>query len=216
MALEKIDVLALGRGNLTDNSNAAIAFSTNNTMAGWDIGTTYAQYNVVEYSGRVYRSKIASNTGNQPDTSPNQWETLYVGVKDGDIAFVVNGSASMVQQRVSGAWTVLGDSPATLTLTDGQLTPTPAFVYLGSTKAFGKMEYTIRRGTGHGRKRKGVMNILSDTLTQVEHDHYFNDIGADVNVWLSVDMSGGNVRVLYTSGLEGTAIEMRYTLKGWL
>ncbi len=215
MALEKIDVLALGRGNLTDNSNAAIGFSSNSPVDLWSAGPTYAQYNVVEYSGRVYRSKVAGNTANQPDISPNQWETLYIGVKDGDFAYVVNGANSAVQQRVAGAWTVLGDAPITVSLVDGQASPAPAVVYIGSTKAFGKFEYTLRRGSGQGRKRKGLMNILNDTLTVAEYDHTFNEIGTDVNSWLTIDILAGNVRVMYTSGLEGVALELKYSLKGW-
>lgn len=215
MALEKIDVLALGRGNLTDNSNAAIGFSSNSPVDLWSSGVTYAQYNVIEYSGRVYRSKVASNLANQPDISPNQWETLYIGVKDGDFAFIVNGANSLIMQRVAGAWTGLGDSAIQVTLVDGQASPTPAFVFIGSTKSFAKMEYTLRRGVGQGRRRKGVMNILNDNISVVERDHYFNDIGTDVNAWITVDMSGANVRVLYTSGAESIPLDMKYTLKGW-
>lgn len=40
----------------------------------WSAGTTYAAGFAVTYSGTVYVSKVGSNTGNQPDTSPTQWE----------------------------------------------------------------------------------------------------------------------------------------------
>lgn len=215
MALEKIDVLALGRGNLTDNSNAAVAFSSNNAVALWSSGITYAQYNVVEYSGRVYRSKVASNLANQPDTSPSQWETLYLGVKDGDVAFVINGGASTILQRAGGVWGDLGNAPATVALVDGQLSPADAVVFLGSDKSWALIQATIRRGSGQGRKRVSLYNVLNDNVSDVEYDHKFTDIGADINVTFTWTMAGGNVHMQYTSVSEGNAIEMKYTIKGW-
>lgn len=215
MALEKIDVLALGRGNLTDNSNAAIAFSANNTVALWSIGITYAQYNIVEYSGRVYRSKVASNLANQPDTSPSQWETLYLGVKDGDIAFVINGGASTILQRAGGVWSDLGSAPATIALVDGQVSPADAIVFLGSDKAAATLRATIRRGAGHGRKRMSTYKVLNDTVSGVEYSHNFDDIGLDIAVTFTWSMAGGNVHMQYTSAAEGNPIEMKYTIEGW-
>lgn len=215
MALQKIDTLALGRGSLTDNSNAAIIFSSNNMVASWSNSDTYSQYNVVEYSGRVYRSKVNSNLNLQPDTNPNSWETLYIGPKDGDAAFVISGANSTVILRANGVWSPLAGQPITIALTDGQVTPTTAFLFLGSTKAFAQVEYTLRRGTGQGRKRRGLYNILNDTSSSVDYDHEFNDTGLDVNVSMFWDMSGGNVRLRYTSGAEAVAIELKYILRGW-
>lgn len=215
LALQKIDVLALGRGNLTDNSGAVIMFTANNLVGIWAGGTTYAQYNVVEYSGRVFRSKIAGNLGNQPDVSPNEWETLYVGPKDGDVAIILDGANSSISQRISSNWTVSGNTTVIVALADGQVSPADAFVFVGSNLAFAKVEYTLKRGTGEGRKRKGLFNVLNDTATTVEYDHQFTDIGADVNVYMFWDMSGGNVRLRYTSGAEAVAIELKYTLQGW-
>jgi len=215
LALEKIDVLALGRGNLTDNTNAILAFSANNLVDFWDVGISYGQYNVVEYSGRVYRSKVVGNLANQPDLSPNQWETLYIGPKDGDFAFVIAGANSTILQRVAGAWSNLGAAPATVALVDGQVAPAPAIVFLGSSRAFAKAEYTLRRGSGQGRKRRGQFNALNDTISVIEWDHQFNEIGSDVNAWLFWDMNAGNARLMYTSGLEGVTLELKYTLKGW-
>lgn len=215
MALEKIDILALGRGNLTDNSNAAIVFSANNIVSTWDNSISYDQYNVVEYSGRVYRSKVALNVGNQPDISPSQWETMYVGVKDGDVAMVIDGASSTILQRAGGLWRDLAGNPATVALVDGQVSPADAFVFLGSDKSFAHVEYTIRRGAGQDRKRKGDYNILNDNSIAVEYDHSYVEIGTDVNVTVTWDISGGNVRMRYTSALETIPIELRYSLKGW-
>jgi hypothetical protein len=215
MALEKFDVLALGRGHLTDNSNAAIVFSANNFVNTWVNSTTYAQYNVVEYSGRMYRSKIAGNIGNQPDISPNQFEVLYINPKDGDVCIVVSGTSSTMLQRSGSSWGIVSDQPAIISLTDGQISATPAFVFLGSTKTFSILKYTIKRGSGQGRKRRGEMNILNDGSSTVEYDHEFNEIGSDINVPVYLDMSGSNVRFMYTSAAEGVSVELKYTLTGW-
>lgn len=217
MALTKNDVLALGRGNLTNNSDAAIVFTSNNVVDVWSNAISYAQYNIVEYSGKVYRSKIASNLANQPDTSPNQWETLYNSPKDGDICFVVNGSASTILQRNGSAWGQISGSVISTALNDNQPTPTDAIVFISTSKAFLKIEYTIRRGAGQGTKRRGVLNILSDTAGAVEYDHEFSEIGSDVGVQLSVTATGTTTKVQYTSqNFGGVPIELKYSLiRGW-
>lgn len=40
----------------------------------YNAGTTYAVDDEVIYAFRLYRSLVGSNTGNQPDTSPAQWQ----------------------------------------------------------------------------------------------------------------------------------------------
>jgi hypothetical protein len=215
LALNKIDVISLGRGNLTDNSNAAIMFSANNLVSTWTAITTYAQYNVVEYSGKVYRSKVASNLNLQPDTNPNSWEVLYSSPKDGDVAFIINGASSQILQRKGTVWSDITGQPLTISLTDGQLVATDAFVFLGSQLPFAKVEYTVKRGSGEGRKRKGEYNILNDASLAFEYDHEFLDIGVFVNVTFSWAMSAGFVRLRYTSVNEGSPIELKYSLRGW-
>jgi hypothetical protein len=218
VAQQKIDVLALGRGPLTDNSNASIVFEANNLVATWSSATTYAQYNVVEYSGVIYRSKISSNTNNEPDTNPNDWETLYIGPKDGDVCIVVNGTGSTVLQRKSGLWQALVAAPIVVPLVDGQPTPTPAVVFIGNSLTFAKVEYTLARGTypAAGRTRKGLFNVLNDgVVSDVEYDHTFNDIGTDVAAWLTWGYSGANVQLLYTSVTNGVPLYLEYTIAGW-
>jgi hypothetical protein len=215
MAINKFDVLALGRGQLADNTWAAIVFTSNNLVEFWDIGKSYNQYNVVEHSGRVYRSKVGSNIANSPDLSPNQWETLYVGPKDGDAAFVIDGAMSTLCQRANGIWAPINGQPLTVLLNDNQVVAADAVVFVGATKTFGKCEYTLKRGSGEGRKRKGTFNILNDSSTSLSYDHEFMDIGLDVNVSMYWDISGGNARLRYTSGNEGVAITLKYILNGW-
>jgi len=47
-------------------------------------GTTYALNEGVTYDGSYYRSKVADNTGNQPDTSTTQWELMISKGDTGD------------------------------------------------------------------------------------------------------------------------------------
>lgn len=215
MGQSKVDVLAVGRGPISDNSTAAIVISTNNIIGLWSSATTYSQYNVVEYSGRIYRSKINSNTNNQPDISPNQYEVLYNTPRDGDIAIVAMGPGSGLWQRNNSIWSPITPSPFTVNLVDGQVAAATAITFIGNTKAFAQLEYTLARGAGHGRKRKGLFNVLNDTATTVEYAHEFNEIGLDVNAFFNWTISAGNVNLQYTSGLEGVALTLEFTLRGW-
>jgi hypothetical protein len=42
----------------------------------WTGGATYAKLDVVSYQGSSYVSRVDSNSGNQPDTSPTEWMLL--------------------------------------------------------------------------------------------------------------------------------------------
>lgn len=214
MALNKIDVLSLGRGSLKDNDNAIIAFSANNIVADWSAATTYAQYNIVEHSGKVYRSKVASNLANDPTSSPSQWETLYSNVKDGDICFVISGADSTILQRANGTWKAYRHPAIHLSLTEGAY-QSSALTFIGGSYHFAKMEYTIKRGSGEGRKRVGTLDILNDGTSDISYSHEFTEIGDDVNVWLTPTISAGIVDIKYDSAFEGNDIFMEYKLLGW-
>jgi hypothetical protein len=215
MALSKVDVLSLGRGSLVDNVNAAIIFSANNIVALYAAGTTYAQYNVAEYSGVMYRSKINANTANTPSSSPSDWETLYIGPKDGDLAIIISGSTSSIMQRRNGVWSDLGGEPSTVTLADNQPTTTDAIVFLASQYTYAKIEYTLTRGGNPGQRRAGTYIVLNDNASDVEYDNTFTDIGADVGTTITWTISGGNVHMQYTSTNQGQALELKYTITGW-
>jgi len=42
----------------------------------WDINTTYQVGEIAIYEGLYYRSHVANNVGNQPDTNPDEWERI--------------------------------------------------------------------------------------------------------------------------------------------
>jgi hypothetical protein len=214
MAKNKIDVLSIGRGGLQDSSNAVHGFSSNNTVAVWAGGNTYAQYNTVEYGTKIYRSKVAGNIGNQPDTSPNQWETLYDGVKDGDFAFVYAGASSTTLQRANGLWASINGVPVPVSLVDGQLVPAVAFSYPATFRR-AEIIFSITRGAD-ARIKEGKWTVLNDGAGNVEYSEEFTLMGADVNVFdQGFAASGPNIEWSYTSALETVAITLHWQLRGW-
>lgn len=46
------------------------------TYAAWNIATSYAKDAFVDYGTHIYQSLVNSNVGNQPDTSPTQWQLV--------------------------------------------------------------------------------------------------------------------------------------------
>lgn len=187
----------------------------------WDIITTYSSGDAILYQGISYNSLQAANTGNQPDISPLWWSP--VDGKDGDVwmeipaaAYPIGGGDVELYLKANNTWQGVKGTPVTVALVDGQLTPAVAFEFPASTFRYAKVEYTIKRGSGHGRKRKGMFEILNDgTSPNPVYSHEYNEIGNDVNVPFIIDYSGGKVRVLYTSVLEGVVIECKYVVKGW-
>ena len=99
MATQKIDAIILGRGPATDNTNSPAIFTSNAIVVHYSSLTTYAQYNCVESSGNMWRSKVAGNIGNTPSSSPSFWERLYSGTKDGDFVFVIGAGASCARAK---------------------------------------------------------------------------------------------------------------------
>jgi uncharacterized protein (TIGR03437 family) len=64
----------------------------------WASGTTYAQNDVVEYSGSSYISLINGNTGNIPSLSPNVWKLLTpIAVTASQQIYEPAGGAVVVQ-----------------------------------------------------------------------------------------------------------------------
>lgn len=49
-----------------------------NIKGNWDVATTYALNDFVNYDGKAYVSTVAANVGLQPDTNPNAWMQFAV------------------------------------------------------------------------------------------------------------------------------------------
>ena len=227
MATPKYRDIKLGPGNFNNQdleSHIYVeAFTPRDGTPGtvnWGATTTYALNEPVLFEGQSYNSLINSNIGNQPDISPAEWGP--VDGKDGDVwiqvpaaGFPTGGDDSEIYLKVNKIWRPLSFSnPITKNLVDGQLTTEVAAEYPATLFPYAVLEYTVRRGSGHNRKRSGLMIILSDSAT-VSYTHETNDIGADVNCPFSVSVSAGVVSLNYTSTLEAIPIELRYILRGW-
>lgn len=215
MAIQKQEVVGLGPSGLNDNSATSFIFSSFGPIGAWDVSTAYAQNQCVEYNGNVYRSNVATNTGNQPDITPISWTQIYRGVKDGDICIVNLTNAADYRQRNNGIWVSLANVPNSITLVDGQLVSAVAFQYLGSSFPFAKVEYTLRRSAGTGIQRKGVFELLNDGTSSVQYSHQFEELGPDVGCDITIGMSGGNVQLSYTSSNQGLPLTLLYTIRGW-
>lgn len=227
MALPKYRGLKLGPGNLNDKNLESEVFVEDRVplngkpgTVAWAIGSTYNIGDAVTYNGLSYNSLILGNVGNQPDTSPSEWQ--LVDGKDGDVwiqvptaGFPAGGGDAEIWIKVNTIWRPLAwSNPLTFALNDGQITPEVAFEYPANLLPFAVIEYTVRRGGGHSRKREGRFIILNDGGSETT-THEFNEIGADVNCPFSIEFNAGKIQCKYTSTLEGTAIELRLTLRGW-
>jgi hypothetical protein len=95
------------------------------TQQAWAIGDTYTQGESVHYLGFKYRSSENSNLGNQPDTSPDEWEVERAW--DGNLSGYVDGSDhKFTLDCTTGAGT---DGHARVLLTKGTSTvPVQNFV----------------------------------------------------------------------------------------
>jgi len=67
-------------------SNGNLVSITGADVADYAAGTSYNVGDVIEYSGILYKSKVAANLGNQPDISPASWG---VTIEDLDISGAV-------------------------------------------------------------------------------------------------------------------------------
>ena len=227
MAIVKINGLKLGTGDINEKDFESEVFSIDRAPLDgtpatleWSNGTTYNIGEAALFDEISYNSTTNSNTDNQPDLSPLDW--VQVDGKDGDIwiqtpsaGFPAGGGDTEIYLKNLTVWRPLsGANPKTLALVDGQLTEETAFEFPAGFLPYAAIEYTVRRGSGHGRKRKGLFQILNANADP-EFTHEFLEIGSDINVHFTINYSGGKIRLRYTSVAESSPIELRFSLKGW-
>jgi len=233
MAIQKLQGLKLGSGNLTDKNIESEIFVANfeptgGTVSGtvWAASSTYAISQNVTHLGKYYTSLIAGNMGNDPETSPTEWQEVHG--KDGDIwikvpedGFPTGGVDAQIYLKTSSFWVPLSSAnPFTEYLNDNQIAEETAFSYPLSIFPMAEITYSIRRDTipsispSYGKYKEGRYVVLYNGV-DVDWTHEFSEVGNDVGVSLTFDVSGGNVRVRYTSQNQTQGIEMRYVIRGW-
>lgn len=83
------------RDNAQDPENNA----TFTNYPAWDVGSTYAESDRLLYGGVVYISRVDSNTGNQPDESPEQWVSVWSNPVIQLINYTINTNWGMGLRR---------------------------------------------------------------------------------------------------------------------
>jgi hypothetical protein len=102
------------------------------------------------------------------------------------------------------------DALVSITLLDNQSAPTPAFILALPGNENIVVEYSIKR---NGNKEIGQMFITSDGSTAQVAPGSLNL--ASTGIVFTVDVNGGNVRLLYTSTNIGFTATMKYLTRRW-
>lgn len=216
MAESKYSKIKLGTG----------AYNDRNVESEWIVGTAYGSgytYNIndfVLYNSAIYQSLQNSNTGHLP-TNPTYWAAYTLA--DGGYFFQVPAAGYPAGGSDVGMWyTSAGalfstlNSPTSVALVDGQLTPADALTFPAGTFTSARLEYVLTRGSGSGRQRTGELTILNDGISTANYSHEFLELGSDVQVQWSVTVSGGLVHLQYvTDATEGVPLNLSYTIASW-
>lgn len=214
MANQKLDVITIGKGANNSNATSSRIFTSSMTMSAWSVSTSYIIDGCAEYGGHIYRSLTNANLNNQPDISPNDWEIILKNTQNGDVCHVSDITNADIQMRQLGTWISVYRVPQTVNLVDGQLTYVPAMSYSAADYPVAFIEYSIKRGSG-ARREQGLISILSDGSSVQYATGPYNTIGSSINVTLSVSIALGIISITYISVNEGSAIEFKYSLRGW-
>lgn len=98
------------------------------------------------------------------------------------------------------------------TLTDNTASPTQVLALAVASHDAAVIEYSIKRGTGN--REIGHLYMINDGTTAE-----FTAAGASLGtlgVTFTADISGGNMRLLYTTTSTGTNATMKYRIKKWV
>jgi len=106
--------------------------------------------------------------------------------------------------------TVTEDSLSTVTLNDNQASATNAFTYTAAGNEHIVLDYSISRSTA---RETGTI-LIGQNGTDVEFNRVHGGTG-DTGITFSVDISGGLVRLRYTSTSTGSSATMRAIARRW-
>lgn len=99
---------------------------------------------------------------------------------------------------------------AALSIANNTAAPASLFTFVASTYRFAIVEYSIVR---NGSYRTGHFMVANDGTTVGYNDSFVNT--ASVGVTLTADISGPNVRILYTSTNTGFSASFKFSVRRW-
>lgn len=148
----------------------------------------------VNASAAIERSKLANGTADR------------VIINDGS---GIMGESSITATELSYLNDFVPKTQAALA--DNQAAAATIFQYSAADFDYAVVEYGIERGAGN--RQTGRLLIATDGSTAAISDDNV-ELGT-VGVTLSVNVSGGNLQVQYTSTSTGTAPNMTYIIRKW-
>lgn len=171
----------------------------------------------VKYSLKRW-SDASGGPGGVPSYSGGGGGGGSAGGNPGDIQYnssgILAGNSNFQIDTVDGSLSLNGlkISPlsAGIATADNQASPTSLFTFVAATYRNAVIEYSIQR---NGAYRTGRLLIANDGSVTGENDDYVET--AATGITLSSDISGGNVRVLYTSTATGFPGVFKYSIRKW-
>lgn len=192
VTISNAGVTAITADSIVDadvNSAAAIAYSKLNLASS-------IVNNDVSASAAIAKTKIAAGTASRVE--------------------VTDGSGLLVESAITATeLTYLDDvealTPATLT----DNTSSAAAVAVWALASFDSisLNYTLKRGASN--KEMGIINIVTDGTNAAIAQGAIASLGT-LGVTFTVDVSGTDVRLLYTTTSTGTDATIHYKVNKWL
>lgn len=171
-----------------------------------NIGATAAITRSKTASGTAYRILANTSAGVMSENAALTSGKMVKADANGQLADATNTDAE-VAALVAGTPT-----PTSATLADNTASATLVTSWAHATYDSVTVNYSLKRGTSN--KASGVLKICTDgtnaSIAQSEAS-----IGT-LGVTFTVDISGANLRLLYTTTSTGTAATMKYKSEVWL
>ena len=150
----------------------------------------------IKAAAAIARTKLASGTASRVVTNDGSGVMQDDAITTTELSFLDDVTAL-----------------STVVLTDNTSSPTAAITAAHASFNVIKMEYSISRGSAI--IESGIINIVTDGSTASIAQGAVAGIGS-TGVVFTVDVSGSNVRLLYTTTSTGTNASLKYKAHKWL
>lgn len=203
VTIDGVDISSLSASitdHLADTTDAhdasAISFSPIGNIASSDVQLAIAELDTDKVAG--------------PASATDEAIVRY----DSTSGKLIQDSSVLISDTgiITQATNLVLDILTSATLTDNTAVAAAVFTLPHATYSSAVIEYTISRGSGN--REIGTLYMVTDG-TSVE----FTAAGAvlgTLGVTFTADISGANMRLLYTTTSTGTSATMKYRIKKWL